>query len=336
MGFWVLVLVFGGVFMELKQHILLGRFAFTYPSAFVIVPVSFGIYSFLQLRFQLEQLKLPNYLVFHQLGLWPKVVLAKFWIGIWMANHFIFLVYLIFLSYFGVEKNAWHLLFFLWTSVFIALVVSWLRIYKSLRTTIPEKKWNNPFRHIRFPRFTWLSLHLRQERPLLVLGTKIFSLFLLSGFFTSYSSGTYDIRWLQFGTLAVVFLHFPILLEKIDFESEKLVLLRNLPLRISQKVSNHFWSLTLVLFPELLFLIWNGPKFLGPLEMAELVFLLLSLTLGLMSQISLSKEKDFPLQYLSGSFFLFFLCILFGISGWGIGILSIGIFFIGIRDAFEL
>lgn len=336
LGFWVLALVFGGVFMELRQHILLGRFAFSYPSAFLILPVSFGIYSFLQLRFQLEQLKLPSYLVFHQLGLWPKVILAKFWIGIWLANHSIFLVYLIFLSFFGVEKHAWGLLFFLWITVILALAFSWLRIYKSLRTTIPEKIWHKPFRHIRLPRFTWLSLHLRQERPLLALGTKILCLILLNGFFNSYSSGTYDIRWLQFGTLAIIFLHFPILLEKVEFENEKLVSLRNLPLRFSQKSANHFWSLTIVLIPELLFLLWNGPKFLNPMEVAELVFLLLSLTVGLMSQISLSRRENFPLQYLIGSFFLFFLFILFGISGWGIGILSIGIFFLGIRDAFEL
>lgn len=322
--------------MELKQHVLLGRFVFSYPSAFVIVPVSFLIYSLLQLRFQLEQLKLPSYLVFHQLGLWPKVVLVKFWTGIWIANHFILLVYLIFLSYFGVEKQAWDLLFFLWTTVFITLLFSWFRIYKALSSTIPEKKWQKTFRHIRPPRFTWLSIHLRQERPLLALGTKILCLILLSGFFNSYSSGIYDIRWLQFGTLAIVFLHFPILLEKVEFENEKLAILKNLPLRISQKATNHFWSLTIVLFPELLFLLWNGPKFLGPMEVAELVFLFLSLTIGLLSQISFSKRKDFPLQYLIGSFFLFFLFILFGIPGWGIGMFSIGIFFIDIRDPFEL
>lgn len=336
MGFWVLILIFGGVFMELKQHILLGRFAFSYPSAFSVVPVSFGIYSFLQLRFQLEQLKHPKYFVFHQLGLWPKVVLAKFWIGIWLANHLIFLIYLIFLSYFGVEKHAWGLLFILWTTVFLTLIINWMKVDKSLESTISERKLYKPFRHIRLPRFTWLILHLRQERPLLALGTKILSIILLSGFFNSYSSGTYDIRWLQFGTLVVAFLHFPILLEKVDFENEKLVSFRNLPLRISQKTANHFWSLTLVLIPELLFFLWKGPKILGTMEVAELVFLLLSLTVGLLSQISISKIKAFPLQYLSGSFFLFFLFILFGISGWGIGILSMAIFYICIRDPFEL
>ncbi len=322
--------------MELKQHVLIGRFLFSHPLAFVIVPVIFGIYSFLQLRFQLDQFQQPSYRIFHQLGLWPKVVLAKFWIGIWMATHFIFIVYLLFLSYFGGEKNAWGLLFFLWTTVFIVLVFSWLRIYKALSSTIPEKKWHKPFRHIRLPRFTWLSLHLRQERPLLILGTKILCLILLSGFFNSYSSGPYDIRWLRFGTLGVAFLHFPILLEKVEFENEKLAFLRNLPLRMTQKAANHFWSLTLVLIPELLFLLWNGPKFLDSRHVAELMFLLISLTLGLFSQISLSKRKDFPLQYLIGSFFLLFLFILFGISGWGIGLLGLTIFYIGIRDAFEL
>lgn len=302
----------------------------------MIIPVTFGIYSFLHLRFQLEQLHQPSYRVFHQMGLLPKVILSKFWVGIWFANHAILLTYLIFLSYFGVEKNAWNSLFLLWTTVSLALVLSWLKIYKSLKSTIPEKIWHKPFRNFRVPRFTWLSLHLRQERPLLLLGTKILCLLLLNGFFVSYTSGTYDIRWLQFGTLATAFLHFPILLEKVDFENEKLAILKNLSLNIYQKAANHLGSVLLVLIPELLFFLWKGPKILDPFEVAELVFLLISLPIGLLSQISISKINDFPLQYLIGSFFLFFLFILFGISGWGIGLLSLGMMLISIRDSFEL
>jgi hypothetical protein len=125
-------------------------------------------------------------------------------------------------------------------------------------------------------------------------------------------------------------------LEKIEFENDKLAILKNLPLRIYQKASNHLGSILLVLVPELLFFLWKGPKILEPMEVAELVFLLVSLPIGLLSQISVSKRNDFPLQYLIGSFFLFFLIILFGISGWAIGLLSLGIMLISIRDSFEL
>ncbi len=335
LGFWVLALVFGGVFMEFKQHVLLGRFLFTHPLAFTLLPIGFLAYSGFHLRFQLNTLLQRNYLVFHQTGLLPFRDFAKNWLAIFTANHLILIGYFAFLSVFGIEKSAWISLSILWGTIVLPLAWTIWRLYSHLSKPLKESvfislPWRGPV-----PRFTWSLWELRQNRPILLLLTKGASLLLLNGFFLSFRSGTYDHRWLEFGILCIAYFQIPLLLEKADFEFSRMSWFRSLPTPLSKKALNHLATLILVLLPELLFLFWRGGKFLAWEPVIALPLLLLSLTMALQALVYQYFGNSF-VQIALGIFFLSFLLILFGIP-WFLPALAASILFmLQLRSPFRL
>ncbi len=321
--------------MELKQHILLGRFLFGHTLPFAILPIGFLLYSGFHLRFQLMILRKREYQVFHQTALLPFGDFAKNQAVILLANHLILLAYLAFLSYFGVEKNAWIPLLFLWLTVLLALGLSIRIIYGYLCRPLKEAVLIRPRWKGKLPRITWFALELRQNRPILLLLTKGLGLLLLNGFFLSFRSGSYDHRWLEFGILCVAFFHVPILMEKNDFENGRMAWFRNLPSRFVQKLLIHLGTLVLVLFPELLFLFWKGSLQLAWDRLISLPLLLISIVLALLALVYSYTERSF-FQVAFGFFILCFLAILFGLP-WVFPALASVIFFAAqTRTPFQL
>ncbi|HSF53230.1 MAG TPA: hypothetical protein VLA71_05735 [Algoriphagus sp.] len=336
LGFWILVLVFGGIFMELKQHILLGKFLFNQPLAFSILPIGFILFSTFHLTFQLRLLRGHEYHFYHQTGLLSRRILGKNWAIVWLSTHVFPIIYLIFLSYFGVEKQTWDLLAILWISVVSGCLINLIFIYNSLlhplkETVLVRPKWNWPL-----PRISWFGLELRQNRPLLLLLTKTLSIVLLNGFFISYQTGTYDLRWLEFGILCIAYLHIPILLEKNEFENQKLSWFRSLPLPLFEKVLNHLGSLAIVLLPELIFLFWRSLQ-LGKMEFVLILPLnLISILVGLLGLIYWKTKEFSIIRFSIGAFFLIFLSILFAVP-WVILVVGFTLFFFSqIRSPYQV
>ncbi|GAA0878280.1 hypothetical protein GCM10009119_12480 [Algoriphagus jejuensis] len=325
LGFWILVLVFGGVFMELKQHILLGRFLFTHALPFAILPIGFLLYSGFHLRYQQLLLRRREYHIFHQTALLPFSSFGKDWTSIFLANHALLIAYLAFLSFFGVEKSAWVQLAILWLTIAISWFSTVKLMHRHLAKPLKEAvllrpRWKKPL-----PRFSWFVLELRQNRPILLLLTKGLSLLLLNGFFLLFHSGSYDHRWLEFGILSVAFFQIPLLLEKNEFENSRLDWFKSLPSTFSQKLFVHLGSIILVLFPELLFLLWNGVRLSGEAFFISLPLMLISFVIALLGLIY-NRPADSFFQFAFGSFMLFFLVILFGVP-WIIPVVASSIFF---------
>ncbi|OOG77871.1 hypothetical protein [Algoriphagus sp. A40] len=335
LGFWILVLVFGGVFMELKQHILLGKFLFEHTLPFSLLPLGFLAYSGFHLRFQMAILRRKEYQVFHQTALIPFRDFAKKWAVIILANHFILIAYLVFLSYFGIEKQAWTPLLLLWAVVGFSLALPILLIYRYLGKPLKEAVLIRPRWEGKLPRITWFPLELRQNRPILLLLTKGLSLLLLNGFFLSFRSGNYDHRWLEFGILCVSFFHIPILLEKNEFENSRMAWFRNLPSPFLPKLLTHLGTLVLILFPELLFLFWKVLPLFAPDRLISLPLLLISGVIALLALIYRYPDRYFY-RVAFGSFFGCFLVLLFGVP-WIFPVLAFVIFFgFQIRSPFQL
>lgn len=335
LGFWVLALIFGGVFMELKQHILLGQFLFEHPLAFLILPVGFLLYSIFHLRFQLTLLRTRDYLLFHQTALLPFRTFAANWTFVFFLNHAILIGYLTFLSFFGLEKSAWTLLFVLWLTVLSAFAITVWRIFRHLRSPLKEAVLIRPNWKGGLPRVTWFALELRQNRPILLLLTKGLSIALLNGFFLSFRSGSYDHRWLEFGVLCVSFFQIPLLLEKNDFENDRMAWFKNLPVSFSQKMLTHLGTLALILFPELLFLLWKGAQHSAWEFLIPLPLMLVSLVLALLALIYRFPGTGF-FHSAFGLFFLCFFLMLFGVP-WLFPMAASAFFFVlQIRPPFQL
>lgn len=336
LGFWVLILVFGGVFMEVKQHILLAKFLFRHPLAFSILPLSFLGFSFFHLKSIQGFLYQREYKIFHQIGLFKQPDRFQIWLKIILTNLIFFLFYFLFVSFYGVQENAWVLVFLLWFSVILGIGLNLWEINRAQEKPIPEIILKRPKVNWNLPRSSWLILELRQNRPLLFLLTKILSLAFLNGFFVSFDSGIYDIRWMQFGVLAVSFLQIPILMEKAEFELVKQSWFISIPFRSIEKFSYHFLSIILVSFPELLFLIWKGVYPFKGFEFLSLPFLFLGNQLILLGIHYWKFGSSYLSNWLIASFFILFLIVIFGIPWFVICGLSLIFFFYQTRSPYHL
>lgn len=335
LGFWVLILVFGGIFMEIKQHILLAKFLFRHPIAFSILPLSFLGFSIFHLKTIKALLSQKEYKIFHQIGLFKQQDRFQIWLKIILTNLAFFLFYFLFVSFYGVQENAWILLLILWFSVILGIGLNLWKINRAQEKPIPEIILKRPKVNWNLPRFTWLILELRQNRPLLFLLTKILSLALINGFFVSFASGNYDIRWMQFGVLAISFLQIPILMEKTEFELARQSWFKSIPFRSIEKFSFHFLSIILVSFLELWFLIWKGVyPFMG-FEFLSLPFLFLGNQLILLGIQYWKFGSSYLSNWLIASFFILFLSVIFGIPWFVICGLSLSFFYLQIKSAYH-
>jgi hypothetical protein len=315
LGFWAAILLIGGVLMDEKQHILLSRFLIKNPVAFCFILVLLLIYSVIQLRIQQELLRRNNYLVFHQLGLFPKKELRLFWSRIILVNFSPILTYFLFLSYFIWEKKAFDLGITLWMSTLILLGFTYRKIRQTLHYPMKEAFVTRPAVRWAFPRFTWILLSLRQDRPLLVLLTKATGLLLLNGFFYSFQSGGYDSRWLQFGILCVAYVQLPLIFEKTEKEITQQSWMLALPLTWKNKLGYQMGSLTLLAIPELFFLGWKGVPSANPGNLVLAILLLVFISYLQLLVYRKKESSSFP-NLVSGIFFALFIAIIFSVPWW--------------------
>lgn len=313
LGFWAFALIVGGVFMEVGQHVLLGRFFFKSPIAFWILPICVIVFGLVHLRIQLGLLRSKEYLIFHHLGLLPKTEFLKWWSKIILANYSLTLAYLLFLSHFAWELNNWSHGLILWLTVVGMVFFTFTKIRKTVSNPLSESIIRRPPIHRTFPRFSWILLSVRQHRPLLLLLSKVLSLLLLNGVYYSFQTGIYDFRWLEFGTLVLAYTQLPLLLEKAESEIKEQSWLLSLPLKVSHKAGYHLGSIALLILPELLFLGWKGWNSGALTDYLILSVLTLAFLIALHLLVYWDGLSTTFVQKLAGVFFLFFFAILFGL-----------------------
>lgn len=315
--------------MEPAQHILIGRFLFKNPLAFWLLPTSILLFGWIHLRIQVELVRKNEYLIFHQLGLFSTLDFRRFWSQILLLNFSPFLGYFLFLSYFAWEQKALFLGMLLWLLSFGVIFFNFILIQKTLHQPLKETIIHRPSVRWTFPRFTWIILSIRNHRPILFLLTKAFSLLLLNGFFFSFQSGDYDIRWLQFGVLIVTYVQLPLILEKSDRELTHQSWTLGLPLSLDSKLGYQLGSLAMLVFPELLFLVWKG-LISSNFENLLLAILLLSFSCALQVLVYRKRESSSFPNLASAMFFGLFLAIIFNLPWWAF---VIGISFLFIHQS---
>ena len=338
-GFFVVVFIVFGLLMEAPQHIKIGERILQHPFAFATLLLVFVIYGLLQYRFHINLIQGLKYRVFHQLALFNAKDFSRYQLGVWICNHLLLLFYASFLTYLAIEMGYWYQPFFLWfllTVMFFAhknLLVTMLSQALPEQKPIPLKQYG--LKNFPIKRAYWLLVHLKENRPLLLLASKILQLILLKLFFYSYTTDTYDERWLQFGLLCVAYINFPIWLEKKEFEQGKLAYFLNLPRPFLRKAWLHLYSTLQIIVAELLYLAIHFPDLPNSGQALSLSLLLISLNLGLYAIINSSKEiSDLPRNAIFSFFSLFFL-IIFGFPVLLISGLGLFAFLVSIHSAYK-
>ncbi len=313
LGFFILATLILGIFMELKQHLMIAERILQTSSWFATLIFCFIAYSFLQLRFQIKLLQSPEYRVFQKLSFLSYWDFLKHFFSIWLANHAMIFLYFVLLTFVGLKIGAWEKVFAAWFSLLFLGFGSNYFSYQTLQKFYPEMRIHRNRITFLKPYFSWFLAHLKENRPLLILTVKATSLFILSGFFYSYYSGGYDARWLAFGLLVSAYLHYPLWMEKVDFGERQLSIFRNLPLAFKDKFIRELQTLMSLIIPELLLILYQGRGIQNKTEQVSLLCFWIGIHLGIYSMCMYSKNKLNP-NFAFFGFFLVFLSLLFGVN----------------------
>lgn len=313
LGFFILLIIILGVFMEMKQHLMIAERLLQNSVGFSSVLLLFTLYAIAQQRFQIFLMNDLRYRIFHYLGFFSWRQLGRYFLPVWLANHALILLYSLLLTYAGFSINAGGKLVILWLFLTAIYLSDLLLIYYKLKKPFPD------YIRIRTRLFKnliynfWFLTHLREKRPLLILVVKLLSIFLLNGFFYVFTNGKFDIRWLEFGFLCTTYIHFPVWMEKHFFESQQMVYFHNMPLRFVLKLRMHFIIIVVFLLPELALLIY---KYGGAADFSglfSLAILLVSLNMGIFGLIKWRKNAVHSHKAAYLVFFVLFLFVIFGV-----------------------
>jgi len=338
-GFFVVVYIVLGLFMDISQHILIGERISKNPMVFFALILAFLIFGWLQFRFHIKLIQGPKYRVFHQFGLFKPIDFSSIEFIVWVCNHLLLLIYASFFTWIALKNGYWFQPSLLWFLLAGMYYTHKSLLFTRLSRALPDQKSTVLKRyglnHLPIKRAYWLIVHLKENRPLLLFACKVLLLVLLKLFSYSYSTGAYDERWLQFGLLCAAFINFPIWLEKKDFEQEKLAYFLNLPRPFPGKVRDHLYSSLPILTPELLYLTIQYPDLSGVVQFFSLVLLIISLNLGLYTLINSTKAaSDLPRNAII-SFFSLFVLIIFGFPALVISALALVVFFKSIHSDYN-
>jgi hypothetical protein len=334
LGFFILIILIFGVFMELKQHLMIAERLLQNSISFYCILLIFLGFSIAQQRFQLRLLNDKRYRIFHQLAFLTWRQLSWNFLPVWLANHALIIVYTLLLSYVGVGIDSGLKLPLLWVFLAGVFLTDMSLTFSKLKKPFPDhirvrsrllKKLNFEF---------WFLMHLREHRPLLILTTKLLSIILLNAFFYSFLSGDYDLRWLEFGLLCAAFIHFPLWLDKNDFESQQLTYFHNMPVSYADKLRKHSFTIILNLIPELILVAYISSGNLP--NLLYLLLLFVASNLGIYGLIKWRKGHSTAITYAYLAFFIVFLLVIFGVHPLLISSIILIPFLISIRSRYSV
>lgn len=322
--------------MEYKQHVLVAERLLQSDVGFYGIPFAFAIFSFFQIRFQLSLLHETKYKIFQNLAFLPKREFLKFHLIVWLQTYFALCIYTLFISWIGLGLGTWFRVAFLWLILFLIFSISLSIMVRKVRKAIPERIIRRSRLFPIAPYSLWFFTHLKSNRPLLLLGIKALSILLLNGFLYSYSSGSYDLRWIQFGLICAAGIHIPIWLDKVEFDQDHLSNFRNLPRTFLSKLKDHLLNGTLLLFPEILMIVFA----FGFQDLRVDTLLLLNywfaLNLGIFGLIELKRANSDWGKIAMISFFILFILTIYSTPIVLISVFLFVFFFRGIRSAYSI
>ncbi|MBB6324703.1 hypothetical protein FHS59_000318 [Algoriphagus iocasae] len=335
LGFFILITVVFGVFMEIKQHLMIAEKILEKNTWFLALLLSFLIYEILQARHIKKLSQDPRYRQFQKLSFLSFFDFARHFAPVWLANQGLILLYSLLLFYVGIPAGAWIQLSLLVLFLILSLWASLYYNYLIFSKFIPETRISSNRIFKKKPFSFWFLFHLKENRPLLLLLIKALSLFLLSGFFYSYFSGGYDSRWLAFGLLISCFAHYPIWLEKWEFGEKKLYLFRSLPLKFGHKFRLEFIVFTILTLPESILILYQGRGIESKFDLFCLLVFWFGLNPGLFALCHwVQINNKFSILYLA--FFGCFLAVIFGINPAILSLLMLTSFGISISSPFRI
>ena len=331
-GFLFLVAMFAFGILRPEDHIALASYVFASPFLLALMGILFGLYHFKTVFFVRQRLLWDSHSFLYNLLLIAKLYRWAAWLYVQWMLWLPVALYVIFVGYYG-----WWIgqrLSVIATMIYLLLVpVTGVAAYEyRLQRPNPDTRLSTVTTYLnrRFNKPQWLYfiLYLFSENPVLLFLTKGFSCFVVVGICKIYPTDSYDERLFSLGALTIGMVHSVLRLHLYEFEHLQLPLLRNMPMKMGQRLQQYGLLFVLMMLPEIIFLVRYTPVGLNwgyILEWSLLVIGMLFLLFGRFLQRH--YVMDTLLRQGFYAFFVGFFLVMFkvptlilALGCWGIGL----------------
>jgi hypothetical protein len=332
--FFAVIFFVAGSFMRATEHIQLAKLAVSTPQFLMYVMVLWGVYTIKVTLFGNRIIKERPYEILYQGRIFPKFK-RIFALSILQFNLLgLSIGYSFFYIYIGVQMQAWLsvglIIIFDLLMILIGVIVYEYR----LRNPNPVKTFNGLNLKIVTPNYLFFIRYLIIKQPILLILTKVFTIFWVLGTILLFPTDDYDERLLSLGGLFAALGHVAICQRYFEFEFQFLSFNRNLPISSFKRFINYSINFLLILLPEIFVLIRNFPDSIHPIYIIQLILFILSIILLAFCTLFINLPEEVAGKRLFWVSVLFFLSIMFKIPIWALAFINFGLSFYLLKKHF--
>jgi len=323
--FGLILLVFFG-FIRGAEHVAIGKFLVSFPSAL------FFLYG-LWLSYLVKILLFTGPAVFRVenqfLSNFSLLTLHDKRYSLLVTSCLLFLpaiAYGAFLLYLAVAQGFWIAVISVILAVVVFTLIIGMLLYKKL-SELPHERTILQFRFATKytrPAILYFTEHVLRNEPVLFFLTKAYSCLLIVGTSLLYQTDEFDLRLFTTGILLALSGNVALLNKYVIFYYHKLTIARNLPYSFGNILLFHLAATAVILIPEFIFLVKYFPLPMNLLDVAGLVVFgsgicMLIFSINLMKEADMEKMMIWMFWMIVGATFL----ILFSIHPMALGVLSL-------------
>ena len=251
-----LYLAFG--FMRASDHEAIMEAALISPFLLAGFVATWTLYTLRAVSFVRKTLSAPELTFLQTLRLLPGPRRWLLWAGVFWNVLGPVVGYAAWTASVGIKRGATGPV----VVVLLSVLVLWVAAIRAtdwrLHRPQPEPL-RLPARRFMLPYWLFFPAYLTRHRPLIVALTKVVSCLLLTGICRLYPTDDYDERLLLIGLILSVITHAGLCQQFGAFETRNLLLLRNMPFSVWQRLGFYALTYALLWLPEALILLRNWP-----------------------------------------------------------------------------
>lgn len=261
-GLLAVVFLIAGSFLRAVEHITLAEVAIRTHFVLAIYAGIWALYGFHTTRFAARVLN--DETILHHLRLIPRPIQWAVLVFTQLQLLLPVLVYAGFVATLAIKAGLWLSL----TAILLTMILlaTWPLLWYTyiLRHPATERlsgsigSWFS--QRFTTPYLLFFLRYLLSRQPVLLFLTKTGTLLVLLGLMALYPTDDYDLRLFGLGGLLVALAHITIIYRLYQFEHESLVLYRNLPVSLPQRLFRYMIQTAVLLLPEAILLIRYLPQ----------------------------------------------------------------------------
>ncbi|MCP9754155.1 hypothetical protein EGI26_03125 [Lacihabitans sp. CCS-44] len=314
--FLLVVILFAFGFLSGQEHQTIAKQALNSPKLLIYTGLLWVFYGLKTYLFVLRSLSQPEFRFLFDLKLlnvWKRIF-VWFYVS-FMLNQLTFL-YAVFMVLLGLMLGKFLSVVFILTTQLVVILIG-VFVYQTRIAQNPETKFSYhlpipKFFKLRLPALLFYHKYLVFKEPVLLLSSKVFSVFFLLFFIWLFPTDDYDYRLFSISAIIISVSHLRICSQYVYFQNSNLLTFRNLPLGLWFKITMLICGYLIILLPEIYLFIIRGRSLAGfGYIITWIVFLLSSVIFIHCFQYFKTLTDETKMQYFFFGFVLILLSVMY-------------------------